>query len=163
MFALGGVLSDAGRIFLSGDSDAVDRLLEQYESSTGEQPTHLLSCLLPADYPDRDGLFHQIERFRSESAALLEKLSAPEDKLPGADRPDSAGWAGENGSSWEKMLAQLYPEETCGRARLSLYLCPRISPPRLFIDAFAHDTDAAHMPPSAADGSGLVLGVLRRV
>lgn len=163
MFALGRAGTDAGHIFLSGDSDAVDSLLEHYEKGTGRQPVRLMSCLLPAGYPHRTGLPQQIQRFRSESAALLEKLDALMDDLPAAGRPGSGVWTEEKEDAWETLLAQLYPPETSGRVRLSLYACPGISPRRLFIDAFAGDRDEALMPSFPAEGAGLVLGVLRQV
>lgn len=161
MFALGEARPVPGRVFLSGDAGAVDLLLEQFERWAGEQPQSLLNCRLPAAYPAGEGLISRLHRFRSESAGLLEELNIQLNSLAGGGRPGSDLWSREKEDAWEKLMERLYPQETCGRARLSLFFCPRISPPRLFLDAFAPVQDESLMPASADGGPGLVLGVLR--
>lgn len=162
LFALGDAPLEQAGIFLSADADAVDLLLEQFEIWAGEKPQHLLSCRLPAAYPDGEGLVGRIHRFRSESAGLLEKLNLLAGNLAAGPRPNEDLWSGEEEDAWEKLLARMYPEETFGRTRLSLYYCPRISPPRLFLDTFAPGRDEVLTAAVPGEGQGLVLGVLRR-
>jgi hypothetical protein len=164
IFALGPVRPDADNIFLSGDGDAVDSLLEQYEKRTGRRPERLMSCLLPARRSKgNNNLLQRIRRFRSESASLFGNLDELVDNLPAAVRAGSEAWTREKEDAWETLLARLYPSEINGRARLSLYACPDVLPRRLFIDAFADDREELLMPAFPGEGSGLVLGILRQL
>jgi hypothetical protein len=159
LFALGAGRSDAGRIFLAGDRDGVDMLLERYESRAGHRAAHLLDCLLPAGHPQGEELFFKISRFRSDSAALRGKLAAVLDNPETARQPDLDLWSAAEEEAWTKLLADYYPPGTCGRTRLSLFACPGISPAHLFFDAFADGGEKLFTEPLPA-GSGCVVGVL---
>jgi len=159
LFALGADRTAAGSIFLTGDRDGLDMLLERYESLAGRRATHLLDCLLPAGHPQGEELFFKISRFRSESAALRAKLDAVLDNPETAGPPDIDPWSAAEEDAWAKLLADLYPAETCGRTRLRLFACPRIAPAHLFLDAFAGGGGKIFTEPAPA-GPGCVVGVM---
>lgn len=157
LYALGTTGQDEARIFLSRNSDAVGRLVEEYEKMTGAPPLLLGAIPLPGHCRSSGPPDVLASRFHEQAAGLLAGVFEILDDVAGMRR--ATGDLTGEGEGWEQLLESIFPRKECGRTRLTLYGCHAVPAKHLFIRAFGAD-EMVDLPSGTASERGLVLGAL---
>ncbi len=159
IFALGSSSPEQEHIFVTRNSDAVDRLAEEYARINGVRPGKIVSLALPARPGDSETLIAGRDRFDAEAIDFLEDLSG---LLSGSARKmDCADqFTAKGEGSWQAILENHFPVDTCGRCRLDLYDFGPVCPGQLFLDSFGFDEDQFQTEPVKKAEAGLIIGTL---
>lgn len=159
IFAFGSSSPVQERVFVTRNSDAVDRLGEEYERINGERPREIIRLLLPAQMTGDETIVEVMDRFSRDAGHLLEDLygilngsSGNNDLLEKFTAP------GED--SWDAAIEKHFPADACGRREMTLYDFGSVSPRQLFLNSFGFDEDILQPEPSDKAASGVVIGVL---
>jgi len=151
MFAFG---SDpvAGSVFISTDRDAVDRLCEEHERSSGAGPAAFPTLSLPFHCRDAIDFFDMLQRFRSEKEEIVTSVA---DMI---DAPSSM--SDQEAAALNGALDDHFPREKFGRCQLDLFAFPGIRVKRLFLDSFGHDEDELETVLAGEEQQDKVIGLL---
>jgi hypothetical protein len=162
LFAFGSSSPVQERIFVTRNSDAVDRLGEEYERINGEQPKEIIRLLLPTHMNGIEATVEALDRFTGDAGSLLEELYRILSGSPGKNDLQEK-FAAEGEGSWGAIIENHFPTGVCGRSRLTLYDFGRVSPRQIFLDSFGFDEDMLQAESVKRAEAGLVMGVLAQV
>lgn len=154
IYALGEAAPDNCHVFITRNSDAIDRLAEEYEREHGKRPEEIMSLLLPAGATSESTAVTQLERMSGEGGEFLELFNG---QLQGSS-PGNDLWQGIE--EWQDILEQFFPAASCGRKELKLYSFKQVAPGRLFLDSFGFDEDKELTESVEKTKSDIVIGVL---
>ncbi|MCL7488346.1 MAG: hypothetical protein M8357_09270 [Desulfobulbaceae bacterium] len=121
---------DEAGFFVATDPDAVDRIAEEYERSSGRAPDVFCTLPLPLRHPDLDRLLAQVKQFQEEEAALVENLRG---------LLNNPGQSPKLSQDWSAAMDRYFPRQEYGRCQLVLYVFPGVGLKQLFLDSFGHD------------------------
>ncbi len=162
IFALGSSAPVEERIFITRNSEAFDRLADEYERTYRKLPRELISLLLPARIPDTSNMIAMLDRFSDEAALYLEGLY----ELLGGST-DKKGlrenFSTDGTGAWNTLLENQFPVNDYGRSLLKLYDFGSVSPQRIFLDSFGFDEDKLLNESAEKPETGIVMGVLTRL
>ncbi|XCN71746.1 MAG: hypothetical protein Q3M24_15710 [Candidatus Electrothrix aestuarii] len=171
-------------VFISRSSDALEALLEQYQQDYGKSAQKVLRLSLPAVFSPASSLvsasaasegqgevLSQREGFQDAVAPILKTirgmLSETLGEVTGVARAADAADTSmslfsqqEDEDAWNELLERHYPAAEYGRAFLTLYLFPEISPQRLFLRTFARQDEPPAYAAVRSTKRGTLLGIL---
>jgi hypothetical protein len=140
LFALGNKGMEAS-ILVTSNPDAFDLLVEQYECDQRTTLKEFLTIPLPfksnISSIDRPALFRAAADLHPRFDALF-------------NDPDNVGDQNKSQllNEWTTLLKTHFPTTDFGRCHLSLYILPKISPQKFFLETFGRDEDEVQLEPT---------------
>jgi hypothetical protein len=151
LFAFGPNPVDEAGFFVATDPDAVDRIGEEFERSSGRAPDLFFTLPLPVRHPDPDRLLAQVKQFLEEESALVENLR---------DLLNNPAQSPELLQDWSAAMDRYFPRQEYGRCQLVLYYFPGVGLKQLFLDSFGHDEHELEGDIAGEPQRDIVVGLL---
>jgi hypothetical protein len=144
--------------FITTSRDAIELLIEHYESVNEEHPKKLLNLLLPGGCKS-DTFAKQRTDFRNDVSSLIAVIHRLLENPESLNEEDRSSLNGPD-CKWATLLEQHYPAAENSRCTLSLYSLPSVNPDMLFLETFGRDEDDVEKRAEESGRRGVIFGIL---